>query len=294
MARRGQSDLFLLLIVLLGFSASMAFFMSNIHPKQRSERVKVVLATDIDDVTAIKQISPLLYAHAVDHVAREIFIVAQADMAAIKRLVQYAIDLTSSPLNKTESAQLLVGILYYAVRQKMNSVSDVLSWTTNQDVFKDLPILFVIAQSPYASLLADPVLQHLKENSNACFAALKTAVANNDCEVALRLFQAGIRIDATQATMLLAQAAAHNRHTAFIKLFMDQNADPNAFYDERTFLIMATEHNNIDMVKELMAYGADPKISSENASIGTPEQIAFERGYVEIEKLLHDDQGSSK
>jgi hypothetical protein len=293
MNRNGRSDVILLLAVLLGFSASMAVLVSNIHSKQRNEATALSLPEDINDETAKAQIAPLLYAHAIDHVAQQIFTLAQSNAAGLQRLASYAIDPINSPLDKSEKALLLVALLFYAMKTESSVLPSLVAWITKQqELFKDLPFLLVTAESPYNLILQNSDmntdLNKIIHDPAQAYVALKGLINLNDYEGANTLYDAGLRVSKDQATNLLHQVVSSQSTTDFIPFFIKLGANINGFLNGKTPLMTAIENENVPMAKMLLTHGAKPKLHSPNPAIGTAMQIALQKNNQAILNLFED------
>jgi hypothetical protein len=79
--------------------------------------------------------------------------------------------------------------------------------------------------------------------------------------------------------------AAEIGDLAQVRNVIASNADVNALDPKgRRALIVAIEHSQVNVVKELLAHGANPKLADAHGK--TPQSTAYARGNFEIMKAL--------
>jgi len=294
MNSKERSDKFILLCILLGFSASMVILVSTTHSAQRSEAVLNAVVSDPKAAlsAAILQLSPLVHAHAIDQLAKQVVYFQQFIPNAIKDLSEHIMSATvagQSALTVHEQAEFLVALLYYYSKQEQQpAVGDLVSWIiSHENIFKNNPFLFVVAHGPYASLLKD-IKQFDNQKPALILAAFQKAISENSYESMEKMIQEGFRVDSGVANALLLQAARIARDAAFVPLLLSEGANKNGVSDKKTPLVEAVQAGNDAMVKALLVAGADPEKMALDSSKDAPVDIAFKKNYTAIEDMLHE------
>lgn len=75
-----------------------------------------------------------------------------------------------------------------------------------------------------------------------------------------------------------------------VRLLIENQADVNSAYKDRTALQEAAGNGHIDIVELLLGNGADVNTEAVTVDGGTALQVATESGYIDIVKLLLENQ----
>lgn len=101
------------------------------------------------------------------------------------------------------------------------------------------------------------------------FTALMFAARENDAESARLLLEKGASIDSTAANGATALViAAHSSSPNVAKLLLDKGANPNAAGAGYAAIHLAILHADVDLVKALLAHGANPNLVLDRATAG--------------------------
>ncbi len=116
------------------------------------------------------------------------------------------------------------------------------------------------------------------------------AIELNDEPLLSQLYTNGIRPLQEEVSHLLYKLVGENKDVAFVPFLVQRlEADPNYSPDKKmTVLMQAVKNGNKQMVKALLEQDADPNLILDS-QIGSAIQIAFENGFVEIERLLRQN-----
>ena len=101
------------------------------------------------------------------------------------------------------------------------------------------------------------------------FTALMFAARENDVESARVLIEKGASIDRTAANGATALViAAHSNSPGVARMLLDKGANPNAADAGYAAIHLAILHADVDLVKALLAHGANPNLVLERATAG--------------------------
>ncbi len=101
------------------------------------------------------------------------------------------------------------------------------------------------------------------------FTALMFAARENDVESARLLVEKGAKIDSAAANGATALViAAHSNSPAVAKLLLEKGANPNAAEAGYSALHLGILHADLDLVKALLAHGANPNLVLDRATAG--------------------------
>ena len=115
-----------------------------------------------------------------------------------------------------------------------------------------LAFVFLIIEKPWFSSKGDDFTQ---------------AAGEGNLTVVKQMLKDGISADETgEADWTALYIATYNGHFEIVKLLIAAGADPNKRMrdDGSSPLIVASEHENADMVRYLLDHGADPKLRDSN------------------------------
>jgi len=229
MKKQGQSDVGVLLGVLLIFSISIVILVSNINIQRRNDAPHQ--SATIEDQSmrhAVAQIAPFLHAHAIEQVAQQIIYFVPSIPNAIRLFGDYAIDPKSplqSPLTDFEKVELLTALLYYGAWEKNENLNDLFAWImSHEELFDHNPLLFVAVQTPYVSIITSLNHDNLL-TADQITDAFKKIIETNNLALAQQLINVGIKITPSLATDLLIQAVQTNKQTNFLPFLIEHGAD---------------------------------------------------------------------
>ena len=120
--------------------------------------------------------------------------------------------------------------------------------------------------------------------------ALLYSAKNDDTKDLKMLHNNGVKITEEMASKLLLELVKANKTSQALPFLIEQNANPD-YYDNNTdltLLMHAIKNENIEMVRDLITFGADIRKGSKDKKIGYPLQIAREVGNLDIELLLRE------
>lgn len=158
----------------------------------------------------------------------------------------------------------------------------------HEQLQQETPLLLVAVHSDEFNKIIPTLLTWLKNKEvgqKIIEKALLDTVQNNDLAALKMLVDYKMPITKNQATQYLLTSVKQNKDAELIPFFVEQGADVNVVDNKRTPLIYATENNNTRMVKALLEAGAKADMFVD-PEVGTPLQIAIEKGYADIDKLL--------
>lgn len=267
------------------FTASIGVLASTVQNKQPKAAQDPQLEAALETVENHAEL--LAYSQSVDSLARMLL---QLPAATVEKFVQDKVLSAQSPLEDHDKVEVMVALVHYYNRVKKDV--PVISWLkAHQKLLQTHPLFFVAAQSIYAvsipaliaavKIQAPGVLQDWQQRS------LVAAVNTNDVKALKLMHQYGVRISGQMATALLMLAAQQSHDQGFVSYLLERGADINTKARGKTPLIIAVESNNLPMVAALLKYGANPNLMGDS-KVGTPLQIAFERGYRQVEDMLRE------
>ena len=291
-----KSEILLLLTILVMFCASVGM----LHGRKKTGATQEIKSNTLDikegDLTVnevLSYIQPLLHAHST-HIAAELVqkLMGQQQWEVVQKVLY---DKESS-LNNREKVLFAIATVYLRLASKKQS-SDIFSLLKEFYQTADTdPLLFIIAQSDYSNVIKELVefIKQEKLSDNWIDQAMEKAVSENSVHVLETLYAQGIRISSQRASRLLWDAVRGGNDPMFVRFLVRQGgADSNYVYQGRTVLIKSVEENSINMVRALLEQGANPSLITDPA-VGTAKQIAFDKGYAQIERLLDEYEGMEK
>ena len=250
-------------------------------------------------------LEPLLQALSVEKIAKIL-----DNMVPEKRLRELVKDLIQdkqSPLGAGDKLELLFALAAL-------SAKDAQRWPFYFDLIVEnyaivdsgVPVLYSLVKSEpsrkeYESIVplfvtwyteySDNNTQTPPEFMNKLFEkSMKYAVSQDDFLVFDQLVKAKPIIDKQLLNDLLWLAVENKKDVRFIDALIALGADPDYSSDDKhTMLMRATLGGNEPVVKQLLQHKADPEKVLDTA-IGSAQQIAHDKGFVNIELLF--DKGT--
>ncbi|MFC1870725.1 hypothetical protein ACFLXW_00485 [Candidatus Dependentiae bacterium] len=282
--RREQSDISLLLMVLVLFSASIGLL--------HGFKISLISASDTQSVSLSEQdmfdmIFPQLISDNIDKAAVTL---QQFDFPAQLKVLQQVIKGDGIALSDIQKIMLIGALASYA----QDITQKAALFTLLRSTFSDKPVLALIAvQYPdiVGSLIewAKKDRKKEKEFKKWRYASIAYTLAQNNVALLTDLYTQGLRLEPREAAIVLDKVVAGKRNVGFVPLLVRQFGAQVDGSDDgmRTVLIKAVEENNKDMVRALLAVGANPKYV-QHESVGSALSIAIKNGLHEIESILRD------
>ena len=283
---RRSSDMSLLLFVLILFSASIGFLHGIKTPSaslgssaSNRESEKLTLDDSLDEMQMLLTSSNM----------------EDAGKMLIRPMMHEDVALTIlenvrfSPTDEQKIALLISAISNQEQAEKRTKlIGYLLQFFPNSPIFAyDLhqPAAFIPAIVSWAQAENKPHILNNWKNKSIAY-----AIELNDEPLLSRLYTSGIRPLQEEVSHLLYKVVEDNKNVAFVPFLVQRlEADPNYSPDKKmTVLMQATKNNNEQMVKALLELNADPNLILDS-QIGNAIQIAFENGFVEIERLLRQN-----
>lgn len=289
-----QSDIQFLITILSLFIVSVALLHSSKGSKAEMKTMPVEVTTG-EDVTLSTQnildtIQPYVMSRSITTLAK---ILSQFSSAQMLETVTHLIK-DDENLSSLEKVQLVLALtsLYTTDTDAQYALFDL--FVQMRNYLGSHPILLIAARSENPAIIEAIrtwAQQHSSQFVNEELfaqwtdAALDQAVATNDLAALELLYLHGIRPTVKKASSLLVQVAQKNRDPRFVPFLVSHGANVNEVVNKRTPLMYAIENRNKEMAKALLDAEADPN-KLIDVQTGTALQLAFERGYSELEELL--------
>lgn len=282
--RRKRSDISLLLMILVLFSASIGLL--------HGFKISLLSASDTQPMSLSEQdmfdmIFPQLISGNVDKAALTL---NQFAPPAQLKVIQKIIKGDGIALND-EQKILFLGALASNARDVSYRSS---LFGLLQSHFQDKPVLaFLIPQYPkIVGLLIEWVRNDRgkeKEFKKWKYASIAYAVAQDDVSLLTDLYTQGLRLEPGEAGIVLDKVVLGKRNVEFVPLLVRKFGADVQFSDDRKYtpLMKAVKTQNNDMVRALLAVGADPK-HVQDPSIGSAVSIATTNGFHEMERILRE------
>lgn len=285
-----KSDIALLLMVLVMLSASIGI----LHGRKKLVDQSVI-ADDAAQITLTQQ-------DALDYLQPH-FIAGNLDSAAATlhqfidplflSTVQTIVDDSSSDLTDAQKIEFLAALLEYDKSQKYyHRIIPALA-----ERFKDEPIFAYFLQS-YSKVIPY-IITWMQDNNQMndllqgwIEKSFEKLIKDNEPDLLKKLFGlTEIKPSVDAANKLLALAVQEKKSPVFINFLIDQfGADVSYSPDgKKNMLMLAVETNNEPMVKALLAKKASYSRVLDPA-IGSARQIAFERGFTNLEQLFDNNK----
>ncbi len=213
-----------------------------------------------------------------------------------------------SSLSNDDKIQLLFGLAqafkeYPAKQKKLFNLLFVLD--------KKIPAMRLVQAAKYGYNEIIPALvrwaQEQKkkhaELNNFALKSLYRSIDANDSKAFKILAELAINLDKKTASNLLWHTVSQNHNTQFIPILADYNADLWSTNKGHTLVTKATELNNKEIIKTLIATLKKGGSSGEkinkylnrfaDKTVGSPIQIAIEKGFTDLEIYLRE-QGATE
>lgn len=286
-----KSSTIMLLLSILGLLS-----MSNglLHKGKKVDQSQAIPFTlvDAEEMSAPeirRTIDPLIFSHSVYSIAP----VLEAVSSAITKEILHDLFAKPNPLTRDDKILLL---LLVAQAQKNKKEQDQLldMLLSYPELRKGRPILALAAQVDDPKVLKTILgwmAYHKKKKDYADLegwvkAGLQSMLQDNDFVGFKRLLEQRIRVGSEFAARMLLRAIQENKDVRFVPLLISKGVNPNYVGpNKRTLLMEAVLKKNSKMVKTLLKLGADPNFIIDPAH-GSAIQLAYERGYVDLELLM--------
>jgi hypothetical protein len=284
MARR-SSDISLLLLILILFSASIGFLHgSKMGPQEADipERSEVLSVED-----ALDTMQTVLLSGNMDQAA-QLLIRPTTPQEALDVVLQGKAVI---PLSDMQQILLLIAAIAYQTEEEQ----DMRYFDKLAKLFPDEPI-FIYAYDRYAPFLQE-ITQWAEKNKkmsllqNWKMSSFLAAIEANNEPLLRWLYAHNVRPSAKEATTLLDQVVAGNKDVSFVPLLVRQlKANPDYSADGKMSVLMkAAANGNYRMVRALVEVGADSDLILDNQT-GSAIQVAYENGYPLIERFLRQQK----
>lgn len=280
------------LISILGLLSMSTGLLHKSKQIDQTKCIPLTLIDAIDDMTLLevrRSIDPLIFSHSVYSVAS---VLSQASPEIVKEILH---DLFTKPNPLTRDEKIVL-LLLVAQSQKNKKERYALFDMALKypELQKGTPILKLAAQIKETGVLK-AILDWLayrkrqgdyEDLKNWVKVGLQQSLSDNDFSAFKRLLDQPIRISMDFASILLVRAIQENRDVRFIPLLIKKGVKPNYVGpNNRTLLMEAVLKKNIGMVEALLNLGADPNFITD-PEIGSAIQLAYERGYIDLELLM--------
>lgn len=282
--RKEQSDISLLLMILVLFSASIGllhgFKISLLSASSETDRVSLS-QQDIFDLIFPQIIS--------DNIDKAAVTLQQFDPDVQLKVIQKIMRGDGIALSDIQKIKLLGAV----AAQADDAARKAELFALLQQYFPKMPVLaLMVVRYPQAvsSLIEWAKNEDMKKIFNAWkYASIAHALANDTVSLLTDLYTNGLRLTPQEASIVLDRVVKERRNVGFVPLLVRQFGAQTAHSDDgkRTPLIKAVEMKNPDMVRALIAVGADPHYMVD-ASFGSAIAIAEKNGLHEIEKILRE------
>lgn len=300
-------DIYLLLVLLLIFSGSVAFLRGRksssipLQPKKTPIQAIDYLLKDMPVKEIISQLSlgPLLISRSVEDIATVVSEIVPTERIydVVRRLIQDQ----DSQLTSDDKLELIYAL---AALHGDNEKKQVLFFnliSDNNALFKNgSPILYIAASTRdsrrnHPSII--PVLltwgntyQKLNKDAPSHIAdmlgqGIMYAIQENDSDAFNVMLPEIGDIDKALLNKLLWKSIEGKRDLQFVTKLIQLGADPNDIIGKYTVLMWAAYNGNEEAVQALLEANADPEMVID-IETGTAAQIAHEQKNVEVEKLF--------
>jgi|GEM_PF-2760010 len=288
-------DIFILLISLIILSYGISFLHGDdyIMPQppalvsNTTNEKDPLLAVHSNDVMGI--ISPFLIAHDMEKtsavIARFLSLPKQKDL--VERLIKNR----NNDLTVADKVRLIV---LMALKQSTSADRAEFFGLFNKHafLFRESPIVYLAAEQEYTMQAVPFLLEWLNlrpgAQRKAAIWALRAAIMRNNPTMMQRLLDLGVVLTTDQATDLLWYTILQKGKPDFVSMLKKAGADMTSVRNGRTFLIAATEQNQLPLVQVLLQNGALVN-EIKDPAVGSALQIAVRKKFADIELLLRDN-----
>lgn len=281
MNRSGSPYLGLALILIL-FAASVGFMHGRKKIPIRSSATQQSSLTIQDTIDLI---TPLVISRSFDAISHTL---NQSDEPTINGVIQYIMNRKNTQLSSSEKAKLFLNFIANLENKKVHQTVFTLlkNQHANDPIFSYIILEKIMPAIDRVQVLSKKQPKVMKKWAEQ---SLLDALELNDVDMLDTLYAHNIRVSPDFASVLLDKVVMNSNDVAFIPLLVRRlKADINYSPDgKKTVLIKAVENNDEPIVRALLEEGAEPD-KWVDEEVGTPGQIAFEKGFVGIGQLLRD------
>jgi hypothetical protein len=288
--KQKRSDILFLMTVLFILSISIGVLHGG--KSSQTKPMPFVLPDSMQDLS-VKEvrrlIDPLLFSHSVYSAAQAL---APVSAVTVQELL-HELFIKPNPLTRDEKFLLLILVAQsQKTRKDRYALYDML--TSYDELQKGAPVLAIAARIEDPRVLGSLLnwMAYRKRRNdyeqlkNWVKLALQYTIQDNDFPAFKRLFDQRIRVSSQFASLLLVRAIQENKDIRFASFLISKGVKPNFVGpNKRTFLMEAVLQKNEKMVQELLNLGADPNFLAD-PEVGSAIQLAYERGYKDIELLM--------
>jgi hypothetical protein len=208
------------------------------------------------------------------------------------------LDAIHQELTRPEKLKIVLALAkhYENDKELQSKIFDIITKYKDLETGK-IPLLFVAVEIKEIDVIPALVEWYKKsdrpEVRNLADISHDYAAKNDYGQVIKRLKDTGVKITPERATELLwtnLKANKTKKDSVLIESLKSLGANLNS-PDPKTQitpLIQAIKNKNLHAVKQLVKFGADPKLASKDKSVGFPLQVARELGQLNIEMFLRD------
>lgn len=282
---KGQSDITLLLTVLVLFSASIGFLHGTKTIRKDTTRSYTHPLDEVRRSQALNYLRPLLIARTPGVIAQTL---QGVSIGRTKDLARAIIKDNGSPLTIDEKIVLILALAHSFAHDPYAQYT-LFNLLLLNKIKNGTPPLIIAARSEYATII--PALTSwIRDENIVKFApeqALSYAITSDDLVALITLIKYGVPLNSTLATQLLAQTVQQNKDVRFVPFLVDHGANVNHVENKRTLLMYAVEQNNKNMVQTLLNSGAQVNVVIA-PEVGSALQLAIEKGYGDIDVLLRE------
>jgi hypothetical protein len=287
--KREKSGVHLLLGLLLLFSASVGLLYGDKKGDEKAPAPSVGTFGTLSVDQTLQELIPLVESRSREKIVESLTdISAPQALAVVKKIVAES-PLTS--LTPDDCIQIIYGVMRaYPVEVQYQFLDLILAYP---QLAQAIPLVFIAAKSSYPQVIptivqwAEQQLSKMSELADSVYKGLAYAVKHNALQEVQIIHDAVSSIFTPQvATRLLWVAlSAHTSPDLVTYLVKTGKADITSSENGRTLLVRAVEVHNLSLVKTLIGLGAAIH-SFADPAVGTPLQVAIEKGYTDIELYL--------
>lgn len=283
-----KPERFVLVGILFVFFVSVGIIQGRKVRQYQKPEISLIINPNIkQEVSAqyvLNHINPLLLSRSVNTLAK----VLKQFRSEVVREVLERIVVGANPLDRDEKIILILLLAESFSRDKhaQNSFFNLLN--TYHFLHAGTPILLLAAESEMPQIIPNLIKWMSKKKKNTWIMdALNFAIEHNKIVSLKTLYQYGVPVTKKETAQLLIDVIRYNKDVQFIPFLLNQGI-PVSYINKknnRTLLMEAVVQNNKPMVRILLERGADPNKIIKN-SVGSAMQLAFERGFVDLENLM--------
>ena len=269
----------LLLLILILFSASLGILHGR---KLTAEQPNEELSLSVQDT--LDYLHPLLQAKSIATAAKTL---GKFDSKKAEEVTQRILQETDTLLSSEDKIAFGIGI--YATQTNPELRGKIYTILENQ--YKNSPIFFIALAYSFPSAIA-LLKEAMKDKQSQLqiwvYESFKDAIDKDNLSIFNQLIEHDLKLASPiEASQLLDYVVSEKKDTMFVEPLIEQlQADVNYSADKKhTLLMKAVLLNDLDMVRALLTQGADSDIVLDSA-VGNAHQLAFEKGFVDIELLL--------